>query len=338
MNNKFLEYIQGDQKILVISSDPLDLDCLGSGLVLKKYLESLNKEVMLMFPRKLTEQEKQANNFLPYFDEIIEQDSREILSKRNADTLIFLDGSSLTQYYDTDETKENPPNLEIYPKRIHIDHHSSRTEELGKLIIHDPQASSTMEVLLDQVVNPSFLDDKTATLAYVAIMGDTGNFQWAFTDKTLMLAAKLIQLGADNKTLIHKMFSSKSKDYLFLLSWIIQNLEFSDEVKTIFLDLSFEQIKKSGFNEDQQKMIKNIFNSEISTSIEGYDRGIVLREKNHGRVSVSCRGSKNNLINLPEELSKIGGIGGGHFNACGFEFQGKSTGEVKKDIIEAFKK
>ncbi len=115
--------LKHDKSALIIASRPLDLDCLGSGLILKKYLEHLGKDVRLFFPMEMTEEEKDFNKWLPYFDEVEGKDTREILSSKNFDVLFLLDGANLVQFYDSSETTDNPPNLAIYDKRIHIDHH-----------------------------------------------------------------------------------------------------------------------------------------------------------------------------------------------------------------------
>lgn len=338
MNQDFARYIQEDRKVLIVTSDPLDFDCIGSGLVLKKYLEHLGKEVILRFPRTITPEEKERNKFLPYIDEIIDGDTREVLSTKQFDNLIFLDGSDLNQYFDSEESKENSPNLEVYPKRVHIDHHLNRSESLGKLIIHDPSASSTMEVLLDQVIDSNFLDSKIATLAYASIAGDTGNFRWAVNPKTLKFASLLLEKGADYKLIVNDMFFSKDPEYFKTLSWITHQIVLNDEVKTIFLPISDDIIKENGFNEQKLETLKVIFHGEIARSIKGFDRGVILREEKEGEVKISARGSHLNQINMPQAFMEIGGKGGGHFNACSFVIEGKNIDQVKQDIIEIFKK
>jgi nanoRNase/pAp phosphatase (c-di-AMP/oligoRNAs hydrolase) len=338
MNNDFVNFVKEDSKILIITSNPLDFDCIGSGLVLKKYLETLGKQVELRFPRTITSEEKDRNSFLPYIDEIKDGDTREVLSTKSFDTLIFVDGSDLSQYFDSEESKENPPNLEVYPKRVHIDHHLNRSESLGTLIIHDPKASSTMEVLLDQVIDQEFLDAKTATLAYASICGDTGNFRWAINPKTLRFASMLLSIGADYKTIVNDMFFSKDPEYFKTLSWITHQIVLNDDVKTIFLPLSHQVIQESGFDEQKLDHIKSIFHGEIARSIKGYDRGIILREEKQAEIKVSARGSHLNTINMPEAFKDIGGKGGGHFNACSFNFESTTVDEVKQNIVEVFKK
>ena len=77
MLKKYQHLFSKDQSFLILCSKPLDSDSLGSGLILKKYLESLGKKCKLVFPREITEEEKAMNSYLPYFDEIETKDTRE---------------------------------------------------------------------------------------------------------------------------------------------------------------------------------------------------------------------------------------------------------------------
>lgn len=95
------ELIGKTQTVLIIGSRPLDFDCLGTGLVLKKYLESKGRKVTFMFPGKISRGDKDYYGILPYFEEIITADTRMVLSKRNFDLLVLLDGSNWMQFYDS---------------------------------------------------------------------------------------------------------------------------------------------------------------------------------------------------------------------------------------------
>lgn len=336
MNSQLQEYLQEDQKILVICSQPLDLDSLGSGLILKKYLESLGKSVSLVFPRKFTNQEKEKHGFLPFFSEIKDGDTRELFTSKQFDGVIFIDGTSLTQYYDTEQTRNQPPKLETYPRRVHIDHHLNLVDPLGKLTIRDDNIGSTAEVLLRYIIPLDFLDSKLATLAYSAIAGDTGNFQWAFTDQTFDLAAVLLRKGADVSLVIQQMFYEKPKEYFTDLCWVASRVKYVWKAGTTFLYLPKKLVQEMGWDKDRLEVIRDIYKDEIAKSVAGYDRGVVIEEKKDGWIKVSARGNTKNQINLPEVFKKLYGHGGGHFNAAGFEVEGKTIAGIKRDLIQLF--
>lgn len=335
MNIKKL--LKNDKTALIIASRPLDLDCLGSGLILKKYLEHLGKEVRLMFPMEMTKEEKEQNNWLPYFDEVEDRDTREILSRKNFDVLILVDGANLIQFYDSSETADNPPNLSIYDKRIHTDHHQE-IENLGTHTLHNSEAAATAEILLTEVVPESFIDKNIATLGYTAVAGDTGNFRWNFSPKTLRLTAMLLEKRADTLLFLDKYFFSKTKNYFEMLAFAIENTEYFGDLGTALLFLPCRKLREEHIDGDKLSMLKMAFDTEFARRVAGYPRGILLYEKKPGEIRCSARGANlRNKVSLLELLAEVGGNSGGHFHAAGLQVEGNFE-EVKKSLLIALEK
>lgn len=338
MLKKYQHLFNKDQTFLILCSKPIDMDSLGSGIVLKKYLESLGKTCRLIFPRSFTDEEIVRNQDLPYLDEIEDKDTREIFKEKQYDCLILIDGTSLVQYYDTEANADNPPNLNIYPKRIRIDHHEGNPEKLATINIHNKKSSSTMEVLLTKIVPIKFLDKNLATLAYAAIVGDTGNFQWNFFPSTLKIAGLLQAKGADWELVIERSLFSKTKLYFEMLAYVIQNSEYDKELGTCFVFLPYEKLQKDNITEEKLKELKQSFQDAFARRVIGYPRGIIVYEKQPGRIYMSVRGNNlTNKINFPKVLMEIGGNGGGHFNAAGFDTKGDFK-EIKNSVINLLKK
>ena len=324
--------LKNDKSALIIASRPLDLDCLGSGLILKKYLEHLGKKVRLFFSMGMTAEEKEFNSWLPYFNEVEDKDTREILSRKNFDALFLLDGANLIQFYDSSETKDNSPNLSIYDKRIHIDHHQ-KIESLGTHTLHNSQASATAEIILTEVVPEDFIDKNMATLGYAAVAGDTGNFRWNFSPSTLRLATMLLEKGADTLLFLDKYFFSKTKTYFEMLAFAIENVEYFEDLGTMFLFLPYEKLQASGIDESKLQKLKKTFDEGFSRLVEDYPRGVMLYEKFPGKIRCSTRGANlRNKISLPELLADVGGNSGGHFHAAGLQIEGNFE-EVKKSLL-----
>lgn len=336
-DKRFLEIVENIKTVLIIASRPLDFDCLGSGLVLKKYLESLGKKVTLMWPGKMSKEEKDFNSFLPYFEEVVDQDTREVLAKKNFDLLILVDGANFGQFYDYDKSGETPF-LRNYDQRVWVDHHQMSPEKLGTEIFKDSKASSTMEVILEQILPEDFIDKNIATLSYAALVGDTGNFQWNFSPKTLTLASMLLEKGAEVLIILDKYFSSKTKTYLKMLSYAIENVEYFDDLKTVFLFLPFQKLQTDNIDEVKLADLKRAFKIEISKSIQGYSRGIVIYETQFGKIGISARGNNlSNKISFPKFLAELGGNSGGHFHAAGAHIEGDFT-EIKAKLLDLVKK
>lgn len=331
-DGKFLEIVKDTKTTLIIASRPLDFDSLGSGLILKKYLEFLGKQVALMWPGKFSKEDRDFNGFLPYFEEIIDKDTREVLSKKNFDVLVVVDGGGITQFYDESD-RDNSPNFAFYDKIIRVDHHLEGSLELKAETFYDPTASSTTEVILEKIIPGDFIDENIATLAYAAIAGDTGNFLWNFSPKTFTYAALLQSKGARVLEIIDKLAFSSSKLRLQMLALVIDNVEFFDDLKTMFAFFQYEKIQKEKLFGERIKELKLAFNSDISKRVRGYTRGIMLYEIEPGIIKITARGNNfRNEINLPQVFKELGANGGGHFNACGADIQGDFE-EIKKSLI-----
>lgn len=332
----FDKLVDESKTILVIGSGSLDLDCLGSGLTLKKYFESLGKKSEFYFPRLVTEDEKSSFSYLPFFNEIIFADTSPLFKKRLFNLLILIDGPSWSQFYDG-TLVEDIPDPQIYPIRIHIDHHQENGEKFGTLIIRDSQAGATAEVIISKIVPKTFFSKDTATLAYAALAGDTGNFRWNFNPKTLKFASFLLKKGANTTRIVDELFFCLSREYFETLAWVVEHADFNDEVKTTFLWLPFKIIEEEGLGRTRLALIKKVFGEEISKRIPEYPRGIVVCERAPGNIEIRARGNNlRNKINLPRLFSTLGGKYGGHFNAAGVDLR-RSFKEVKEKLIYQIK-
>lgn len=332
----FRDYIKEDKTVLIIASRPVDFDCLGSGLILKKYLEFLGKKVTLMQSTMLSGEEKDYYSLLPYFDEVIFADTREALAKKQSDALILIDGTNLVQYYDENSLLEKP-NLSAWNKIIHIDHHLNNPEKLGTWTLQKKQ-SSTAEVILTEIIPEDFIDQNIANLAYAAIVGDTGNFKWSFQPETMELAAKLLKKGASFLEIVDRFFFERTKLYLEMMAYGINHCEYDDELQTQFLFMPYAKLQQEGFNQHKLHVLKEAFQEEVARTLRGFYRGFMVYEEKPGKIVISARGNNlTNKINLPQMLMEIGGNGGGHLNACRAEVEGDFE-QIKQKLIELIKK
>ena len=76
----------------------------------------------------------------------------------------------------------------------------------------------------------------------------TGNFRWKFTAKTLELASKLLAKGADPIEVLERMFVQKSKMYVELLEYVLNNFEYDDDLNSLFLFLPSEKQNADGID------------------------------------------------------------------------------------------
>lgn len=328
----FDKYIKGSQKVLLITSQPVDPDCISSGIIMKKYLEHLGLDVTFRFPKKLRQEDLDTNSYMPFFNEFTQGDTRDLLASGNFDTLVILDGTNLVQFYDYKDTTLPAPVLDKSKKVIQIDHHLGDPEDLATYQVKNNKASSTIEIILSEIVPHDFLDKDLATLAYIGLMGDTGNFRWNFNPTTLSLAAMLLSKGVDPTEAIEHMFSMKTKDYMDMLRYALDNVVYDDDLHTVFLILPLSKLEKDGIDEVHYRLAKDAFIYSIAKDVSGYHRGIFISEElGTGVIKVSARGSNmNNKISLPELFKTLGGNGGGHFHASGME----TTGDLNEFVLK----
>lgn len=331
------EYARDFEKVLVVCSVPLDFDCVSSGLMMKKYLESLGKSVKVIHPAKPTQRDLNYHKFLPYFEEIEFVDTREVLDKNKFDLMVLVDGGNIWQFTDDSLMNVAPLDLSKVANRLHIDHHQKTSDPLGTETIHRIEVSSTAELVLLEIIPEEFIDEEIATLGYAGILGDTLNFRWNFFPTTFKMAAKLLEKEARAEEILQQMFFARSKRSLELLAWVIGHAEFNDELRTSFLFLSNEAIKEMALSNDEMDELKQIFKDEVAKVVEGYDRGVIVYEETKGKTKISARGNNlKNQINMPEMFNQMGASGGGHFNACGFSISGEFE-EIREKIFSAIK-
>lgn len=320
-SDQFHSYIKDCKTIFITASRPLDLDCVASSLLLKKHLEQLGKKVKAKFPKKFLQSQIEFYNHLPYFSELENGDTAQDLKKQNFDCLILVDGSSWGQFHQ-EVGKSDIPVPQSFKKSIQIDHHNQKSL-LGDLAIINSKASSTAEVILMQIIPEDKITPEIATLAYSAIIGDTGNFRWETTPQTLRLGAMLLEKGAKPEETIEKYFFSKSKTHMEMTAYAINNTRYRDDLKSTFLLMPYSKIEKDGISEEELHELGVTFTLNIAYAVRGYPRGFYVEEEEPGIISISSRGSNvYNKISLPEVLADVTPSSGGHFNAAGAKLKG----------------
>lgn len=334
----FEKLVQNNKNFLVIGSRRLDFDCIASGLIIKKYLEYLGKQATLIFPRKIDFEEKERYKFLPYFEEVIDEDTRTFIRGKKYDCLILVDGISLSQFYDTRLNSNNPPDFSKITEKVRIDHHLESSATLDIDSICDTEASSTASLIIEKIIPESFIDSKIATLALAGLIDDTGNFCWNFNAQSLKTAANLLEKGADALTIVDRINFYGDIKYFEMLAYTINNSLHDSKLATSFLFLPFEKIKKDKINSKKLDNVGEAFKEELASRVRGYARGFMVDETIKGNISISARGnSLTNQINLPKLLTELGGNGGGHFNACGCEIKGDFD-DIKERLKALIKK
>jgi phosphoesterase RecJ-like protein len=187
---RVVDVLRANDRFLVTTHENPDGDALGSLLAMTLALRSLGKDAMMYLAGQAP---------LPgeYAFMNLSELRRELPPDAADRVLVAVDCANESRL------GPDPEILHNAPYTIDIDHHHDNTR-FGDVNLIVADASSTGEVLrdifreLDVALTPEI-----AEALYIALVTDTGRFQYAnTTPKALRLAAELVEAGAD----VHRVF------------------------------------------------------------------------------------------------------------------------------------
>src|SRR5919109_1679764 len=172
-----VEALRSHDRFLVTTHENPDGDALGSLLAAKLALEQLGKDVVMVLP---------SDTPLPgeYAFMALEGLRRDWPDDVESRVLLALDCANESRIAD-------PAVLERAPLVLNVDHHHDNTR-FGTINLVVPEASSTGEVLRDVFRELGVqLTPEIAEALYIALVTDTGRFQYTYTKpKAPRLAAE----------------------------------------------------------------------------------------------------------------------------------------------------
>ena len=195
-----------------------------------------------------------------------------------------------------------------------IDHHPSNGGYADAMLL-DGEAAATAELLyslfesMDVSITPLI-----ANCLYTGLATDTGCFKFANTTaKTHLVAARLIEAGADLVKLNNILFESKSRSRLEIERIALESLEYHFDGACAIISLTKEQIERTGVEPLDLEGI-----TSLPRMIEGVRVGITLRQQPTGSYKVSVRTEVG--VDAAQICAHLGG--GGHKQAAGCEILG----------------
>jgi phosphoesterase RecJ-like protein len=208
----------------------------------------------------------------------------------------------------------DPTVLQRAPLVIDIDHHHDNSR-FGQLNYIEPNASSTGEIMRDLIAELGVeLTPEIAEALYIAVVTDTGRFQYANTTaKALRLAAELVEAGAD----VHRVFQGIYENVAFaklkLIAKALDHAQVFEGGRVIVSHLEREDFAAVGAEEPYSEGI-----IDYLRAVEGAEIAALIREpptQNGPTRRVSLRTTTEG-IDVSEIARKSGG--GGHQMAAGF--------------------
>ena len=220
-----------------------------------------------------------------------------------------------------------PENAKEYIDRIDlaIDHHPS-FEEFGKANIVRPEAAACGELIYDILAELGPISPEIALPLYVAVSTDTGCFAYNNTSaNTHAVAASLLALGIDYKTVNKVFFRTKTRKRMALEGDMLANMEFFDRERVVFLYVPLSLIERVEATESDAEEL-----SSLGGQIEGTDCAVTFRELRPNVWKMSVR--TGDRINATRVCALLGG--GGHAAAAGCTVEAPLD-EVKRRMLEA---
>jgi phosphoesterase RecJ-like protein len=226
------------------------------------------------------------------------------------------------------------PIFEQWPKlKLVLDHHVTQ-ENWADVKLVDTTAAAAGE--LAAVVLDAWgveIDSLIASALYVALVSDTGWFQFSNTrPQTMRLAARLMEAGVNTDRLNILLNQSERKQRVFLQTRAMQSLQLLADDQLAMMQVTKQDFAQTGAGVPATENLVN-----IPLQIETVEASILFVEPPEGgpiRVSLRSKG-KLNCATFAQQFA-----GGGHARAAGMKLDGSLDQvrlRVEQALIESLK-
>ena len=304
-----------NDRFVVTSHEAPDGDALGSLLATGLALRQLGKDAVLFLGGEAP---------LPGEYRFLELEERGLLRKRPEDfaerVLVAVDCASASR------VGAEPDVVKDAGFTINIDHHHDNPG-FGDVNLIADEASSTGEVLADVFRELGVeLTPEIAEALYIALVTDTGRFQYAnTTPKALRLAADLVEAGADINRVFQGVYENVQFAKLKLLARALERAQVLEGGEIIVSHLLRDDFEAVGATEPYSEGI-----IDFLRSTEGAIVSALIREppRDGGPARKVSLRSAVDEVDVSAIARKSGG--GGHRAAAGF------SSDLSVDEIVAF--
>lgn len=328
--NALKELLSSPKKIAVIPHKNPDGDAIGSTLALWHYLLNKGHETTIISPNdfpKFLKWMPGANKILNFERE--NNESKECL--KQAEVIFTLDFNHLGRVGQMTTNLENAEATFVM-----VDHHQ-QPSDYAKIMYSDVAMSSTCEMVYKLISFMGDVDKINADIAnciYTGIMTDTGSFKFkATTSDTHRVVADLMDRGAENTEIHHRIYDTNSPSRLHLLGCALKNMVILEEFSTAYITLSQEELDRYNYQKGDTEGFVN-----YGLTLEGIRFAVIFIEnKEEGILKISFRSVGDFSVN---DFARNHFEGGGHTNAAG----GKSDKNIDdttayfKSLLPQYKK
>jgi phosphoesterase RecJ-like protein len=310
--------IRSHDRFLLVTHENPDGDAFGSILGAKLALDLLGKDSVMFLPGEL--ELPQEYSFMD-----LSGLRRELPADAGERVVLALDCANAARTGIPEELLASAPLV------VDVDHHHDNTR-FGAINAIVPEASSTGEIVRDLLaelgVEPT---PEIAEALYVALVTDTGRFQYAnTTPKALRLAAELVEAGVDVQRVFQGIYESVEFAKLKLLAKALERAELYEGGRLVVTHLVREDFTALGVGEEYAEGI-----IDYLRAVDGAEMAATIREPPEPPGAdrrISMRAASDEL-----DVSKIARKrgGGGHRQAAGFSTP-ESIDEIKAFLREEF--
>jgi phosphoesterase RecJ-like protein len=304
--------IRSNDRFLLVTHENPDGDAFGSILGTKLALDLLDKDSVMYLSGDLGLPDEYS--FLDLADLCRE------LPPDAAERVVFA-----RDFATASRTGLAPGFLVAAPHGLDFDHPPHNTR-FGRINLIVPDASSTGEIVRDLLAELGVaLTPQIAEALYVALVTDTGRFQYAnTTPKSLRLAAELVEAGVDVQRIFQGIYESVEFAKLKLLAKALDRAQLYEGGRLVITYLLRSDFTELGVGEEYAEGI-----IDFLRAVDGTEMAAAIREPPEPPDTprrVSMRSSRDEL-----DVSAIARkrSGGGHRQAAGF-----STDESVEEIIQ----
>jgi phosphoesterase RecJ-like protein len=297
-----VDALRRHDRFLLITHENPDGDALGSILAARLILDELGKDTVMYLSGQAPLPAEYK--FLP-LDDL----RRELPEDAGERVLFALDCANESRL------GEGAAALQSAPTVLNVDHHHDNTR-FGHLNLVLAEASSTGEIVRDLARELGVdLTPELAEALYVALVTDTGRFQYAnTTPKALRLAAELVEAGADVHRVFQSVYETVQLAKLKLLARALERAQVYEGGGLVVSYLLRTDFGEVGAAEPYSEGI-----IDFLRAVEGAEMAALIREPPApGRPArrVSLRSSSDELD--VSAIARASGDGGGHRQAAGF--------------------
>ena len=316
------EALRRHDRFLLITHENPDGDALGSILAAKLVLDGLGKD-SVMYVSGLAPLPAEYK-FMP-----LEELRREVPDDASARVLFALDCANESRL------GEGETVLAAAPLVLNVDHHHDNSR-FGDMNVVAAEASSTGEILRDLIAELDVeLTPEIAEAIYIALVTDTGRFQYAnTTPKALRLAAELVEAGADVHRVFQSVYETVQLAKLKLLARALERAQVYEGGGIVVSYLLKTDFAEVGAAEPYSEGI-----IDFLRAVEGAEMAALIREPPApGRPArrVSLRSSSDEVD--VSAIARASGEGGGHRQAAGFSSElevPQIVGVLREQYLEA---